>query len=318
MSDKNNEICILSFIQSEENNIFFNKMGEQVQNYCVFKKVGIIRRGIRKLHIKSGLPGLRIWFNKWYNICDQFSTIVIVATEYSIPVLQAIYKKCKKKNVKLINYYQDEISISGYPVQHTDWFENWSFNKKNCYDYNMKYNPQFWIRSIDLKADKFIYDVSLIAADRNGKYSDRNKIVNELYNLFENDKYSIFFWYVTNSKEINSKIAHKNELSQYEFLKCIRDSKAIIEITENNNVWLTQRCLYAISNGKKLITNNKKIVEELFYNEKNIFILGKDAWSQMENFLSSPFENIDDSIIMKYELKAWLERFVDGVEFDDC
>lgn len=51
---------------------------------------------------------------------------------------------------------------------------------------------------------------------------------------------------------------------------------------------------------------------------KKYFILGKDDWGQMENFLFSPFENIDDSIIMKYELKAWLERFVDGVEFDGC
>lgn len=68
--------------------------------------------------------------------------------------------------------------------------------------------------------------------------------------------------------------------------------------------------------GKNLLLI-KKIVEELFHNEK-YFILGKGDWGQMENFLFSPFENIDDNIIMKYELKAWLERFVDGVEFDGC
>lgn len=310
---KYNNICCLFFNQPGKENIFVDQMKRKIATYCVLKNVGILGRAIRKIHIKTGLPGMHIWFTDWYKDIKKYDIIICVATEYSIPVLRWIRRKVSNET-RLINYYWDEIEISGYPIVYDKKFENWSFNKNNSDKYNMRYNPQFWIKTMNLETENCVYDVSCVAGDRNGKYAERTELVNKLYSLLCEKKLKSFFWYVSSSDLVKDEIKRDKDLTQREFLECIKKSKSIIELTEKDNPWITQRTLYALSNKKKLITNNYYIIDEKFYNSNNIFIIGRDDLNNLESFIKSPFQNIEEEALTWYELEEWIKRFYVNVE----
>ena len=60
---------------------------------------------------------------------------------------------------------------------------------------------------------------------------------------------------------------------------------------------------------KKLITNNKNIINYDFYCKENIFILEKDDIEELPQFLKTPYKKIDNEIVNKYEFENWLEGF---------
>lgn len=304
---QNDDICVL-FFNKNDDNIFIKKMSETVTVRCVFKDVNKILRAIRRVHIKSGLPGIQIWFTNWRKELENYTVIVCIATEYSIPVLRWIHKKMKG-NIKLVNYYWDEIHNSGYPIKNDVSFENWSFNKENCEEFHMKYNPQFWIEAIDLKSDETEYDISFVGADRDGIYRKRSEMVHFLYETIKTMEYKSLFWYVTKEKTVYPEICREEGMSLPDFLETIKKSRVIVELTETDHPWLTQRVFLAISNGKKLITNNKNIKKEAFYSSSNIFILGEDDMNLIGEFIKSPYEYIDDAILKSYELSSWINRF---------
>ena len=60
---------------------------------------------------------------------------------------------------------------------------------------------------------------------------------------------------------------------------------------------------------KKLITSNKNIKNHNFYNKNNIFIIGEDKWKDLDKFINSDYEEIDQSIINYYDFDEWIKRF---------
>ena len=67
--------------------------------------------------------------------------------------------------------------------------------------------------------------------------------------------------------------------------------------------------LEALFFKKKLITNNRDIVNLQFYNANNIFVLGIDKLENLKNFMDKPYENIEQKVIDYYDFNEWLKRF---------
>ena len=60
---------------------------------------------------------------------------------------------------------------------------------------------------------------------------------------------------------------------------------------------------------RKLITNNKEVMKYEFYNPNNIFILEKDNFEKINEFINSKYEDIDSKIVDYYDIENWLKRF---------
>ena len=71
------------------------------------------------------------------------------------------------------------------------------------------------------------------------------------------------------------------------------------------------RCIEALFMKKKIITNNRAIVQYDFYNKNNILLLNMDQISieNIKKFLSLPYVDIDYKITQKYEFTQWLKNF---------
>ena len=85
--------------------------------------------------------------------------------------------------------------------------------------------------------------------------------------------------------------------------------RVILDVVEQGAEWMTLRPLLALSNHKKVITNNHYIKKEKYYSRDNIFILGEDSDRTLKEFITSPFKEINESTLAYYSCREWVKRF---------
>ena len=59
----------------------------------------------------------------------------------------------------------------------------------------------------------------------------------------------------------------------------------------------------------KLITDNKHIKNEVFYNKDNIFILDEDKNENLSDFLNKPYNHDSDIYKKDYDIDRWFINF---------
>lgn len=283
---------------------------KNVRQYSVLRRHNFFLRVLRRIHLLSNLPFKYIWFGPWRKKINDTDMIICVASIYSDAVLTWI--KRKSSGIRLINYYWDSIDISKYPVLNRDYYENWSFSKNDSIKFNMKYNPQFYLKDCSMQSRNKEYDVSFVGSDRQGRWKKRAKLVNDYYSLFVSLGLNSFFYFVSSENISHKEIVRNRLISTEEYYEICSRSKAIVEIIDPENEWITLRPLWALSNGIKLITNNRSIINELFYSKENVFILEVDDIGKIRQFLDSEFEPISSKVLEYYELDKWIERFMEG------
>ena len=101
-------------------------------------------------------------------------------------------------------------------------------------------------------------------------------------------------------------------ISYEDNIRNVISSKCVLEICQEGQHGLTLRALEAMLCHRKLITNNKSIVKEDFYNPQNIFIIGVDNNQNVKDFIDSDFVVGDESILKKYDFNNWLNSFIEN------
>ncbi|MBP2623963.1 hypothetical protein [Streptococcus oricebi] len=312
---KDKKFLLLFFNDPRNKNIFLDHLNqeENVQAVCVLKPVNVILRIIRKIHLLSGWPGIEIWFLPWKKDLAAYDYIVSIASPYSPRILDWISKKLNKK-VGLINYYWDSMEVSAYPFVNSDKFQNWTFFKEDSLKYKMRYNPQFYIEKNLLSQEEIKYDVTYVGADRQGKLKKRTALVLETYDLLGKYKISSYFHYLSKNPSLPKEIQKDFLLTEEEYYRISAQGRAVLELIEPNIPWVTLRPLFALSNQKKVITNNPRIADEKYYSKENIFILGQDKPEDLAAFIRSDFSPISAEKLSYYNATAWLQRFLEKEE----
>lgn len=173
----------------------------------------------------------------------------------------------------------------------------------------MAYNPQFFA-DIKWPASDIKYDISFVGSNRKGEWSSRDKIVDNAYKEFSALGLNLYFYYYANTHgKTRCAYCREEPLPESEYYKICSQSKAILELVEPGEEWLTLRPFQALNNNKKLITNNPKIKNYSFYSSYNIFILGVDDIGGLVRFLNSPFHGMGQDGIERYSAREWVNRF---------
>lgn len=200
-------------------------------------------------------------------------------------------------NAKLILYYWNNVddyllSLS----KNKDFDDIWSFNSYDCNKYKLKYNPQFYFENkLKINNNNNKFDILFIGRDKG-----RKEIVGNFLETVEN--------YNLDNKIIIIE-DEKDCIDYSKYLEYLSSSKIILDIVTSQNYGLTLRTLESIFYEKKLITNNKNIVNYDFYDKNNIFIIGIDDMDKMKNFINSEYKKIDKKIIDYYKFESWFDRF---------
>ncbi|CAM3644786.1 hypothetical protein FLGE108171_07920 [Flavobacterium gelidilacus] len=169
-----------------------------------------------------------------------------------------------------------------------------TFDKNDALQYNLKLLNQFYKMTQSEKVvNSSVYDFYFL-----GFAKDRIKEINDLQNKLS--KFRTLFHVVVDSKDL---------VTYSENIENVKKSKCIVDIVQKDQEGMSLRPLEAVAFKKKLITNNKSLVNEKIYNSQNIFIIGIDDFSILNSFLNSDYVELKEQFIYKHDVNTWLSNF---------
>lgn len=274
-----------------------------MENGCIdvvrlYKKKSILLTFIKKIFLFFGWFN-KSWYNDWIYEVSKYSKIIIFATkDYS--VVRYIKKRSK---ANIIFWYWNPAFRMGIPKKELYGLANvWSFDPEDCKKYSLKFNTTFFFKNMVLPNTTIEYDLLFLGINKG-----RRDKLNRLNENFQNYLLNTYFHIVPDKNEkVDVKI---NPIPYIDYLMLLSKSKAILDIQPIGQSGLTLRPMESIFFKKKLITDNKGILHEDFYNSQNIFVLGVDNISNIRNFISSPYKEVDPDIVNKFDFNSWLTRF---------
>ena len=229
-----------------------------------------------------------------------------------IRIEEKILEVLKKKYLIMISHHLD--SIGGFYSEENFLIEKKYFSKISTYDkfdaikYKIKYLPNFYIK-ISNKKIICNQDIYTIMSDES-RFNFLERIAKEL------KKSNVIYKFILVLKKkdqltsnlifLQNNFIPIDDMFQ-EFLK----SKVILEIQRPENNGYTFRTFDCIGMKKKLITNNKEIINEDFYNPNNILVIDEDNIDIPKEFIDSPYEELPKEIYEKYSLENWIKQLLE-------
>lgn len=252
-------------------------------------------------------------FNDWFPLLIQSKTIIFFDNIDAPILFKYIHTLFPDK--KLILWYWNIIAGSINPKEfNKKYTELWSFDPQDCKKYGLNFNTQFYLKQLVTlnSPTNTPFDLLYVGA---AKTQSRVNLIENIYNLCKKAGI-IFNCHLVKSNadiKLNTPIKYKSQIEYSKVIELISDSKCILDINNSGQYGLTLRPLEALFFKKKLITNNKNIVNTLLYklNKDNIYILSKkEIPAYLLNFINKPFSDNNYQILTNYYcFENWITRF---------
>ena len=172
----------------------------------------------------------------------------------------------------------------------------WTYDEVDSKRYGInKYISGGYFGSYIGKRQDTEYDVFFV-----GKDKGRGEKLLELENKLNNEGLRTKFIITKDGRLAKRKKYYSTTIDYKEVVEYDNKSKAILNIVMPGQEGATMRDYEALYNGVKLITTNVHATNFDFYNEQNIFILGRDNFDKIVDFVNSPYVDIDQNIKDKH------------------
>lgn len=205
---------------------------------------------------------------------------------------------------RLIFYAWNPIAYSNSFEKLSARWEKYTFSRKDSLKYGIEYKGPFYFCEPIAGEGQIKRDGLFIGLEKG-----RKNVLDAINQLYVLAGFSADIQIVDNIKAL-----YRREYSFYKsynvVCKLIRGSRSVIEVMQPGQDGVSLRTLEALFYQKKLVTNNVSIVENDFYNPKNVFIYGKDNPSGFRDFLLSPYQEIDCETVNQYKFDNWLDRLL--------
>lgn len=270
----------------------------------IYKNLNKVQKTFRNIQIILRTSTISYWFSDWKEHLDKYHTVIVHASILTPEVVKYIRKK--NKNIRIIVWYWNPVGKSVDFLKFSEAeAEIWVFDESDAINYSLEFNTQYYFKDFTISHEEVIYDVSFVGADKG-----RIDLIHELNEEFSNFNIKTYFHVIeTNGIKENHRQYYKNRLEYKELLDIISKSKVILDIVSKGQTGLTLRPLEALFFKKKLITNDKRIVNRDFYESENIFVLGMNKIEDLSKFINTPYKPIDEKILNRYDFDNWLNRF---------
>ena len=240
-----------------------------------------------------------LWFiyGDWKKHIDQYDYFIVPSRKSCKLALKILQKK------KVWVYYWNLVThremipdeICGSHVRLC------TFDKGDAIKYNMKFVDTYYFDLSLSAANQEPFDLFYVGINRPGR--DKKIAQIESAMAIHNAKLDITLCNINDTSK---------RMEYSEVICRINQTKAILDLTREQQTGLTLRPLEALQFKKKLVTDNKNIINYPFYRKENIFILGTDDIDQLYDFINSPYVDIGEDIIRYYHFENWLQRVIDN------
>jgi hypothetical protein len=264
-------------------------------------------------------------------INSYFNKIITTTKDTSFDFIFCIKQECFPRhlleelfklhpNSKKIFYTWDSFVNNKNALENLDLFDRClTFDSDDSKKFGLQHRPLFYVDVFaNLSEHSIEYDLSVVGSVHYKRYLFLKNIKQSLSN-----KYKIYFYQFVPSKSLfyARKVllfpfygfSKKDEfnyktLDRSSVRKIFAKSKVIIDYAHHNQTGLTMRCIEALGAKKKLITNNVDIVNYDFYDNRNILLLRNNSIKIPDDFLITPYRDIEIQIFNRYSLEGWLDE----------
>ncbi|MDH1881989.1 hypothetical protein [Empedobacter sp. GD03797] len=221
-----------------------------------------------------------------------------------------VLKYARSVSTKMIDYQLDGLSVSEKILEYNKLFDQiYVFDVQdvvNYPNYNLKAITNcFFEEENDENIEWDIYYTGMYLEERVLKI---NYLVNMLVNKELN--YNINLLTGRNFKEINNVKFIKHGISYEKNILLTKKSNILLDFKREEHDGLSLRFFEALNFNKKIITDNKAVVEYDFFNPKNIYVTDFVNFDGLNEFLNFPYQEIDDSVKQKYNFKNWIQQIL--------
>lgn len=225
--------------------------------------------------------------------------------------------KLMRVGKKVVAYQWDGLDRFPKVFEYINMFENFLIFDHNDYE---KYKKQY----PNLKLTEnfhFDYDAGIVNKTKSdlvyyiGSYQE-DRVKDLVYIVKELEKYPLKF--NINLRNYSSKDLlnekhikfFREEVDYYTNLERTKNSKIILDFKVDIHDGLSLRFFEAMKYEKKVITNNKMVLNYDFYDPRNIFIMHHDPIEGLGEFIKSDYKKLSPELVDKYSFSSWLKEFV--------
>lgn len=278
-----------------------------------------------RLHVMfPGKSKIKKYYNAIISSGKRYDYVIFINPE---TVTSSLLNKMKEEfnSAKFILYMWDSLENKPFTKDIIPLFDRkFSFNKIDCEHNGLIFRPLFFIDTYDAEnikiSHKIKYDISFTGTI----HSDRYFILKKIKTWTENADLKTYFFMYFPSKilyfryRFNNlrKYIDKNDFSytskkSSEIRDILLSSNVVVDIQHPRQTGLTMRTVETLGLGKKLITTNADIRSYDFYNPQNILVIDRDNPVIDEDFIRTPYVQIDESIRKRYSLEGFVRNILE-------
>ncbi|PTS95970.1 capsular biosynthesis protein CpsH [Pedobacter sp. HMWF019] len=246
--------------------------------------------------------------------------LAIIPEGFSKEIIE--FYRSQFKDTTFILYMWDSIDNRPYIIETLGLYDRTlTFDKSNSEKYGLKFRPLFFTNHYERIGkegvkSKYKFDLSFVGTAHSDRYSvikrfvstSKSPLNNFFFFFLQHPVLIAYYWMVDpNFRNVNVKDISFKGMSKEDVLDVISNSTAIIDINHPNQTGLTIRTLEVLGAKRKLITTNKDILNYDFYNTKNISLIDRENPVIDNEFLSSGYDEVEESVYNKYSLSSWVD-----------
>jgi 1,5-rhamnosyltransferase len=148
-----------------------------------------------------------------------------------------------------------------------------------------------------------------------GKDKGRISLVEELSRSFESLGIESKFFVVPDKTSVRHSKLYVNKPMPYEeVVKAVTNSAIILEINQDGQSGLTMRALESIFLSKKLVTNNKEVINYDFYDPARVFVIENDVFDKeaMRNFVEKEYPPVEEHVLERYSPLSMMDKVLEN------
>lgn len=232
--------------------------------------------------------------------------------------------KNQQSHARFILYMWDSIRNSGRDIEELfPVFDKiLSFDRKDVQENSsLVFRPLFYLddyEKLGENKEEPKYDISFVGTGHTDRYALVSKIKSACKTM---GLRGYFFLYLQDPKvflfrKAFQKSFRKAKYSDFaytplvksEILDVIAQSHCVLDIQRDVQTGLTMRCVEVLGAKRKLITTNEDIVNYDFYDPNNILVIDRNDPKITNQFIKSPFQEIEDKVYKNYSLFNWVSE----------
>lgn len=252
------------------------------------------------------------YYNDWFKKIVDYDRIIVfdstLKTDNSVLQNLSAFSKVENKYLYIWNKIDDSFIDYFSPLIKQSDFKIYSPDKGDCERFGLLYNFGMYYNGVILPDKTEDINAFFCGVDK-GRSEKLLKLFNTMNSIgFPPDIY------IYNSNTYYSEFRNRTGYMWYsEYLQNVSNSRVLIDLNMEKHVGFTMRVYESMFFNKKLITSNKAACESDFYNENNIFYI--EDFEQIDKkklleFIQCDVVPYSEEILDKYEIRAWVERFI--------